>query len=1242
MKTTCLLLGFLISSLEPLGAAKPNIVFIFTDDHRADALSCAGNPYLKTPNLDRIASQGTRFENAFVTLSLCSPSRAAALTGRYNSANGVTTYGNVRMNEGEVAFPQLLQDSGYRTAVTGKWHLGNSPQQCGFDFASTCSGNGTWYGRQFTRENGTKIKAKKFVDQFAADEAVRFLRQSSDKPFALWLCTQVPHMDNRHTWPAEKKLIDAKNIDAMPLPESWNDGLKGKANYLAKSRSRTKALKYGYDNAQAIKSHTRDYYASIEQMDKTLGTVLDELDRLGVRDNTWIIMQGDNGWLLGEHGLTSKVLAYEDSIRVPLIIAPPFGTAKINQDFALGIDIAPTILEIAGLEIPSSMHGRSLLQLVSGTTPSDWRTEFVYEAPTSQLGSEPLWAIRTHDEKYIEYHDLTFQEVYDLENDSDERTNLALSSYPKAKSQAFHQTISNHRSQVIKTNVAAAEAQKIAYTKKPSLSGIYPHLSFFNDENECGTGAVVPFADRLWAVTYAPHAPTGSSDKLYEIDKDLNMIIREESIGGTPANRMIHRDSNQLFIGPYAIDPNRKVRAIPYSKMFGRPTGNARHLTDPANKIYYASMEEGFYEVDVKTLEVKTLFYDEAKKGEPKAKLHGYHGKGLYSGQGRLVYANNGQRGKEAKANPFTKSGILAEWDGKAETFTTIRENQFTEITGPNGIYGSENPETDPIWANGWDARSLILMCLHEGQWHRYRLPKASHSYDGAHGWNTEWPRIREIGEGDNFLMTMHGMFWNFPKTFTPKSSAGISPRSSYLKVIGDFARWGDHVVMGCDDTAKSEFLNKRKAKGHVAAPQSQSNLWFVKPDQLDHFGPVIGRGSVWLNDKIEANTPSDPYLFSGYQSRAVHLFASEKTTLHFEVDLQGNNQWSPLSKVEVEGYHWHSFPADTKGTWIRISSSTALEHATAWFTYANPDTRKAGKNSNIFDGLATASDKNATSGIVRARGDNRRDLHFASDQGLYQLNPDLTLVKITGEKSSYAESWLKKNAAVPKRKGILEVDAASVLYIDDSGKRFRLPKGNPDLDKGTGRICREVATERDLFNAHGTFYELPANNALGFPRVRPVATHNFRIQDYCSYRGLLILSGISKNAPKDNPHLIHSQDGKTALWAGAVDDLWSLGKPVGEGGPWSNTKVKTGTPSDPYLMTGYDKKALSISAAAPCKITAQVDLTGNGDWVDYETFLIEDVNQEATHTFRPDFQAYWIRFISDTATSVSAHLVYR
>ncbi len=161
----------------------------------------------------------------------------------------------------------------------------------------------------------------------------------------------------------------------------------------------------------------------------------------------------------------------------------------------------------------------------------------------------------------------------------------------------------------------------------PSVSGIYPHLAMFNQEGECGTGAVVPWAGRLWVVTYAPHKPSGSTDKLYEINPDLKQTIRPESIGGTPANRMIHRESQQLFIGPYAINAEGKVRVIPYDKMFGRPTGNARHLTDPSNKIYYATMEEGFYEVDVNTLEVTELWADEQKKSGRHAQLPGYHGK---------------------------------------------------------------------------------------------------------------------------------------------------------------------------------------------------------------------------------------------------------------------------------------------------------------------------------------------------------------------------------------------------------------------------------------------------------------------------------------------------------------------------------------------------------------------------------------------------------------------------------------
>ena len=152
--------------------------------------------------------------------------------------------------------------------------------------------------------------------------------------------------------------------------------------------------------------------------------------------------------------------------------------------------------------------------------------------------------------------------------------------------------------------IASLAALSRAAENLPAFGGIHPHLAMFNEESECGTGAVVPWAGRLWVITYAPHKPQGSTDKLYEITPDLRQIIRPESIGGTPANRFIHRESRQLFIGPYAIDAGGAVRVIPYSRMYGRPTGTARHLTDPANKVYFASMEEGFYEVDVRSLAV--------------------------------------------------------------------------------------------------------------------------------------------------------------------------------------------------------------------------------------------------------------------------------------------------------------------------------------------------------------------------------------------------------------------------------------------------------------------------------------------------------------------------------------------------------------------------------------------------------------------------------------------------------------
>ena len=788
--------------------------------------------------------------------------------------------------------------------------------------------------------------------------------------------------------------------------------------------------------------------------------------------------------------------------------------------------------------------------------------------------------------------------------------------------------------------LALAAIMQSASAEPVSLSGIYPHLTMFNTQGECGTGGVVPWQGKLWVITYAPHQPKGSDDKLYSVSPDLIQTIHPESIGGTPANRMIHRESDQLFIGPYAVGADSKVRAIPCTEMFGRLTGTARHLTDPAGKVVTATMEEGIYEIDSNSLKVTELWGDEANKESPRKANHpGYHGKGFYSGQGVYVYSNNGEYGTDAKTKPETPSGVLAEWDGKAEKWTVIRRNQFTEVTGPGGIHGSENPATDPIWAVGWDHRSLLLgVRMPDVGWTFYRLPKGSHSYDGAHGWNTEWPRIREIGEKD-FLMTMHGTFWKFPPTFTPKNSAGIAPRSNYLKVIGDFAEWNGKVVMGCDDTAKSEFLNQRKAKGHVPAPQSQSNLWFVEKSQLDQLGPVIGRGAVWAGEPVKKGAPSDAYLFSGYQRRALHLShsAGEKVTFRIETDIKGNGEWTPLSEVDVpsSGYLFVPFAESQVGAWVRVTSTVDLEKASAVFTYHNSDTRTP-EADPIFNGLAKPGEA-LTGGTVHALGHLRRNLVFHSldasgNKGnYYELDAELKLKNMIWQNT-------EPKAEIPT--GILTVDDSSVLYVDDKGKRWRLPKGDPALTTHEYRVCREVATERDLFNAHGTFYELPAENAGGFAKVRPVATHNRLVHDYCSYRGLFVVSGIADAAPKNNPHIIRSADGKAALWAGAIDDIWKLGKPRGQGGPWKDSAVKKDTPSDPYLLTAYNKKTLTLTADKPVTFTAEIDLTGEGRWATYQSFEMKP-GTETTHTFPAEFQAYWIRFKSSEDCTATARLVY-
>ena len=792
-------------------------------------------------------------------------------------------------------------------------------------------------------------------------------------------------------------------------------------------------------------------------------------------------------------------------------------------------------------------------------------------------------------------------------------------------------------------------------------SGIYPSLAYFNNEGECGTGAVVPWADRLWVITYGPHCPYGSSDKLYEITPSLELITRPESVGGTPANRMIHEESKQLIIGPYFIDAERNVRVISPKLMPGRLTGNARHLTDPANKIYFATMEDGLFEVDVKTLAVKGLIKEIKNKPKPgqtdeinpatlQSTLPGYHGKGLYSGQGVVVIANNGEDSPAALKNPNIDSGALGEWNGSGN-WQLVRRNQFTEVTGPGGIKGNANPATDPIWTIGWDYRSVILMVKENGKWNSYRLPKASHTYDGAHGWNTEWPRIRDIGKPGSRLMTMHGMFWNFPETFSVKNSAGIYPRSTYLKVIGDFTRWNDRLVFGCDDTAKSEFLNKREAKGKLAGPgQSQSNLWFTSLDKPDHLGPVLGHGSVWLNEPVKAQIPSDPFLLSGFTKRALHLEHDGAATTVFtiEIDSKGNNEWSTWREItlpaETKSY-WFNFPTSLEGIWLRIKTQRDVATISATLQYANQDNRTADTDP-IFTGLSQANNETSKGAFLLTRGSTLDVLSSEIKNGetkilsLYELNADMQLVPA----DQACLEKVKQGTTIPN--GEITCDEASVIFTEN-GQRWRLPRSaeinqNNLLAKSSLRKVREVCTERDLLQAHGTFYELPALNAMGAIRMRPIATSDLAIHDYCSYRGLLVLSGINPSAEKNNRHIIRSADNQAAVWVGAADDLWKLGKPRGHGGPWKNSLVKANEPSDPYIMTGYDKKKITLENHSDTNnaVIMECDVAGDGRFSFYETFNL--IPHQTLEVQLPEWlNAYWVRFTPSNDGKMTVQLTY-
>jgi hypothetical protein len=570
-------------------------------------------------------------------------------------------------------------------------------------------------------------------------------------------------------------------------------------------------------------------------------------------------------------------------------------------------------------------------------------------------------------------------------------------------------------------------------------------------------------------------------------------------------------------------------------------------------------MEEGFYEVDVKSLKPTLLYEDlnvynknKTEKNElikaPLAILYGAHGKGLYSGQGVLVYSNNGKSGSGLQA--FKKyddeCGSLSEWDGKE--WKLVRLNQFVEVTGPGGIYGNKNPKTDPIWATGFDNKSVLVGVRDAGKWTFYRLPMASHSYDGVTGINTEWPRIRDIGTPNkpDYLMTMHGMFWRFPGNFTSSNSAGIRPRSAYLKVISDYTRWNDQLVFGCNDLAQKELkTNKRKAKGNITGPgQSNSNLWFTSLNQPDLLGPTTATGAVWLNEAVKAGESSEPFLFAAWPQRSVWIqnYGKQAVVYTLEVDENGNGKWKtqqtltvePGSSVNVE------FTSNAPGEWIRVKTDKNTV-ATVEFSFTGIDDRESSSDA-IFSCLTPVTQTKTVGGLLYGLGNNRRALGIAvrhyqggefTEKGYYELDEMMNLQK---KDDPETHTFITERFAIPK--DVVFIEKSSVLIIDDSSRRWRLPLGNDAFtnltNEGALRICREVATDRDQFDCHGTFYELPSETANGFANIRPVASHNFRINDYTTYRGLLILTGIDPAATKDNSHVVFSEDGKATVWVGA------------------------------------------------------------------------------------------------------------
>lgn len=424
------------------GRERPNILFIMTDDHSQSALSCYGNPILNTVNLDRIASGGVRFNNAFVTNSLCLPSRATYLTGLYSHAHGMVTNGeesgffNEPLLNNRATYPNMLRESGYHTAVVGKWHVNTPPQ--GYDYTAVLPGQGQYFNPEIIVQ-GTRTRGQGHTDDVITDAALGFLRERpKDKPFCLLYQFKAPHA----RWEPAERFRNAFSDVEIPPPPTFLDDIANRPRAIQatkmlianmgdyRNRGVTADMPYEERLRRNYEFFIKDYYRVLLGVDENVGRMLDYLDQEGIADNTIIIYTSDNGFFLGDHGMFDKRLMYEQSIKVPFLVRYPdqIPAGQVNaRDMVLNIDVAPTFLDFAGAAPDPHMHGRSFRPVAQGRTPADWRQDFLYqyfEFPAAHC-VRPHRGVRDHRWKLIRW-DLTDQwELYDLETDPLERTNLA-------------------------------------------------------------------------------------------------------------------------------------------------------------------------------------------------------------------------------------------------------------------------------------------------------------------------------------------------------------------------------------------------------------------------------------------------------------------------------------------------------------------------------------------------------------------------------------------------------------------------------------------------------------------------------------------------------------------------------------------------------------------------------------------------------------------------------------------------